>query len=62
MLGKGFDSCFRGVVGRIAGRVGDTLFTSRDYYGGRMRLAAETGEEGGYPVYDAEKVGVHDLA
>ena len=26
-----------------------------------MRLGAEGGEEGGYAVYDAEEVGVHDL-
>ena len=61
VLGEGFDGGFCGVVGGVSWRVGDALFAARDDDGGWGCLGAEAGEEGAYPVYDAEEVGVYDL-
>ena len=61
VLGEGFESRFGGVVGHVAGRVGDALLRAGYDDGGCGGAGADEGEEGGDAVDGAEEVGVHYL-
>ena len=59
-LGEGFHGRFRGIIGRVAGRIGDALF-GPGYDHGRRCRGGEEGQESGKTVGDAEEVSGEDL-
>ena len=61
MFGEAFDSSFGGIVRGIAGRISDSLFRAAYNDRGWLALRAETGEEGGNAIDDAEQVCIHYL-
>lgn len=60
MLGKRFDGCFAGVVGCIAGWIGDALLAARDDDCARI-ARLEAWNVGIEAIDDTAEVGVQDL-
>ena len=61
LLGEGFERRFAGVVGRVAGRVGDALLGARKDDGGGGGGRGQQGEEGREAMDGAVEVRGEDL-